>query len=416
MTSAPASQTRGRILAFVGIALVALTMRTAVASLSPIVDLIDEDLHLDHLVLSIIGAAPPLVFALSGLLAPLVSRVLGLEGALVALTIAGGLGHLLRAVAPDPGILLLGTVLALLGAGCCNVLLPPIVKRYFPDRIGTVTSFYVTVMSLGATVPPIVAVPIADASGWRVSLGVWCLLAVVAAAPWVWQLVTTGRHVENLDTEARGVEAAHAGIGRRLFRSRIAWSMALLFATPTISVYAMFAWLPSLATEISAVDAAQAGVLLGAFAICGVPAALIVPILAVRLRSVRPLIFAGLAFFLAGYAGFLFAPAAAPLLWSVFLGLGPLMFPLTLTLINLRTRSQVGAIALSGFVQGFGYVIGAAGPLVVGLLRDATGGWNVPIYFLLGTLVLAVPALIVLSRPGFVEDELRTTAGSSPRG
>ncbi len=141
--------------------------------------------------------------------------------------------------------------------------------------------------------PPIVAVPIADASSWRVSLGVWCLLAVVAAAPWIWQLVVRGRHVENLDTEARGIEAAHAGIGTRLFRSKIAWSMALLFAMPTISVYAMFAWLPSLAVEISGVDAAQAGALLGAFAICGVPAALIVPILAVRLRSVRPLIIAG---------------------------------------------------------------------------------------------------------------------------
>jgi CP family cyanate transporter-like MFS transporter len=397
---------RGRILAFVGIALVALTMRTAVASLSPIVDLVDGDLHLDHLVLSIIGAAPPLIFALSGLVAPLISRWLGLEGALLVLTLLGGAGHLLRALAPDPGILLLGTVLALLGAGCSNVLLPPIVKRYFPDRIGTMTSLYVTVMSLGATVPPVVAVPIAEASGWRVSLGVWCLLALVAAAPWVWQLVFRGRHVENLDTEARGIEAAHAGIGPRLFRSKIAWSMALLFATPTISVYAMFAWLPSMATEISAVDAAQAGALLGAFAICGVPAALIVPILAVRLRSVTPLIFAGLAFFLAGYAGFLFAPAAAPLLWSVFLGLGPLVFPLTLTLINLRTRSQVGAVALSGFVQGFGYVIGAAGPLVVGLLRDATGGWTVPIYFLLGTLVLAIPSLVVLGRPRYVEDDL----------
>jgi CP family cyanate transporter-like MFS transporter len=398
--------TRGRLLAFIGIALVALTMRTAVGSMSPIIGLIDDDLHLDHLVLSIIGAAPPLIFALSGLLAPLIARVLGLEGSLVALTLLGGIGHLLRAIAPEPGTLLLGTVLALLGAGCCNVLLPPVVKRYFPDRIGTITALYVTVMSLGATVPPIVAVPIADSSSWRVSLGVWCLLAVTAAAPWVVQLVRSGRHVENLNTEARGIEAAHAGIGRRLFRSRIAWSMALLFATPTISVYAMFAWLPSMATELSGVSAAEAGVLLGAFAICGVPAALIVPPLAVRLKSVSPLIIAGLAFFVAGFAGFLFAPTVAPLLWSVFIGLGPLMFPLTLTLINLRTRSQVGAVSLSGFVQGFGYVIGAAGPLIVGLLREATGGWLVPIFFLLGTLVLSIPGLLVLSRPHYVEDEV----------
>jgi CP family cyanate transporter-like MFS transporter len=382
-------------------------MRSAVGSMSPIIDLIDEDLRLDHLVLSVIGAAPPLIFALSGLVAPLVARWLGLEASLIALTLIGGLGHLLRAVAPDAGVLLIGTVLALLGAGCCNVLLPPIVKRYFPDRIGTITALYVTVMSLGATVPPVVAVPIAEASGWRTSLGVWCLLAVIAAIPWVWQLVAAGRHVENLDTEARGVEAAHAGIGPRLFRSPIAWSMALLFAAPTISVYAMFAWLPSMAVELSGVGPAEAGFLLGAFAICGIPAALIVPILAVRLRSVSPLIVAGLVFFGAGYAGFLFAPTAAPLLWSVLIGLGPLVFPLTLTLINLRTRSHVGAVALSGFVQGFGYVIGALGPLVVGLLRDATDGWQVPIFFLLGSLVLEIPALVILRRARFVEDEVQ---------
>ena len=400
------SLTHGRLLAFLGIALVALTMRTAVGSMSPIIDHIDDDLHLNHLVLAVIGAAPPLIFALSGLLAPLISRGLGLEGSLVALTLLGGIGHLVRAIAPEPGLLLLGTVFALLGAGCCNVLLPPIVKRYFPDRIGTITALYVTVMSLGATVPPIVAVPLAEGASWRVSLGAWCVLAVVAAAPWIWQLVRSGRHVENLDTAARGIETASAGIGRRLFRSRIAWSMALLMATPTISVYAMFAWLPSMATELSGVDAAQAGALLGAFAICGVPAALIVPVLAVRLRSVSPLIVVGIALFVAGFAGFLFAPTVAPLVWSVSIGLGPLIFPLVLTLINLRTRSQVGAVALSGFVQGFGYVIGAAGPLVVGLLRDATGGWTVPIAFLLSTLVLAIPALVVLTRSGFVEDEL----------
>jgi MFS transporter, CP family, cyanate transporter len=400
------SLTRGRLLAFLGIALVALSMRTAVGSISPIIGLIDDDLHLDHIVLSVLGAAPPLLFALSGLIAPLVARRLGLEGALLAVTVLGGAGHLLRAIAPDASILLIGTVFALLGAGCANVLLPPIVKRYFPDRIGTMTAVYVTVMSLGATVPPIVAVPIAEAASWRESLGVWAALAAIAAAPWVWQLVFRGRHVENLDTEARGLEAAHAGIGPRLFRSKIAWSMALLFATPTISVYAMFAWLPSLATEIAGVDAVQAGVMLGLFAICGVPSALIVPILAVRLKTVRPLIVVGLALFVAGFLGFLLAPTLAPIVWSVLLGLGPLIFPLTLTLINLRTRSQVGAVALSGFVQGFGYVIGAVGPLVVGLLRDATGGWTVPMLFLLGTLVLAVPALIVLGKPRFVEDEL----------
>ncbi|HEV7743035.1 MAG TPA: MFS transporter [Pseudolysinimonas sp.] len=404
-TPAPVPLVRGRILAFLGIALVALTMRTAVGAVSPILGHIVADIDIDHLMLAVIAAAPPLVFGLSGLVAPPASRRLGLEGALLAATIVGGLGHLLRAIAPDETMLLIGTVLALLGAGSSNVLLPPIVKRYFPDRIGTITAVYVTVMSVGATIPPVVAVPVADAAGWRVSLAIWAILAATAAVPWIWHLLLKGRHVENLDTQARGMEAAHAGIGTRLFRSPIAWSMALLFGATTMEVYAMFAWLPSMVTQISGVDSVQAGLLLGAFAICGIPAALIIPGLAVRSPSPSPIIVVSLGLFVVGFLGFLLAPAAAPLLWTVLIALGPIVFPLVLTLINLRTRTQIGAVALSGFVQGIGYAVGALGPLVVGILRDVTGGWSVPIWFMLGILVFSIPSVFVLRRPRFVEDE-----------
>jgi CP family cyanate transporter-like MFS transporter len=374
--------------------------------MSPILDHIEGEVPIDRLVLSVIGAAPPLVFGLSGLLAPLVSRRLGLEGALLAATLLAVAGHLMRAVAPNATVLLIGTVLALLGAGSSNVLLPPIVKRYFPDRIGMMTALYVTVMSIGATVPPVVAVPVADAAGWRFSLGMWAALSVVAALPWIWQLLFRGRHVEILDTEARGMEVAHARIGRRLFRSRIAWSMTLLFGVTSMEVYAMFAWLPSMTAELSGVDPAQAGVLLGIFALGGIPCALAIPILVARLRSPSPLIVAGIALFVLGFGGFLLAPQVAPLLWTILIALGPLMFPLALTLINVKSRTQVGAVALSGFVQGIGYAIGALGPLLVGLLREASGGWTVPIWFMLGILVLAIPAVLVLRAPRYVEDEV----------
>jgi CP family cyanate transporter-like MFS transporter len=258
----------------------------------------------------------------------------------------------------------------------------------------------------------VVAVPLAEVAGWRVSLGSWALLAVVAAAPWAAQLVRHGRHVDRLDTEARGIEAAQAGLGARLFRSPVAWSMALLFGLPSMHAYAMFAWLPPLATELSGADPAQAGIVLGAFAFCGMPAALIVPLLASRWNLIVPQIVAAVVFFLGGYAGFLVAPAAAPLLWAVLVGLGTLLFPLALTLINLRSRTHAGSVALSGFVQGIGYVIGALGPLVVGILRDASGDWIAPLWFLAGTMVLAVPGLIVLGRSRFVEDDAaRQTAG-----
>jgi len=397
--SAPAVPVR--VLALVGIVLVALTLRLAVGAMSPILDRIGADVPLGDLVVALAGSAPPVMFGLAGVVTPLVVRALGLEGALVAAMLVSGLGHLARALAGESGFLLAGTALALLGAGVGNVLLPPVVKRYFPHRVGGMTSVYATVLALGATLPPALAVPAADAGGWRVSLGMWAVTGILAAAPWVWLLLTTGRHVEPVRPD--GAAGGSRGMAARLLRSPIAWSTALLFGLSSIHFYAMFAWLPTLAVQVTGVDAVQAGLLLSAFALCGIPAAFVVPLIAARLTTALTVLGSGA--LVAGYAGFILWPAVAPLFWTILLGIGTLQFPLALTLITLRTRTQDGAVALSGFVQAIGYVLGMLGPLVAGLLVSATGSWHASLWFLLATAVLAVPGLVVLRRPGLVEDE-----------
>src|SRR5690606_20652324 len=100
-------------------------------------------------------------------------------------------------------VLLSGTVVALAGAGIGNVLLPPLVKRYFPDRIGLVTAVYVAIVSLSAAVPSAVAAPVTDASSWRVSLAIWAVAAFVCLPPWVVVLVRQHR--------ARAAESSAAG-------------------------------------------------------------------------------------------------------------------------------------------------------------------------------------------------------------
>lgn len=398
---------RGGLLALAAIVLLAAGLRTAVAAVSPVAERIGDDIPLDHILLGVIGAAPPLVFALSGLLAPLLSRRLGLDGAALATVVAGIIGHLLRAVAPEAITLTLGTAIALLGAGVGNVLLPPLVKRYFPHRLGSVTAAYLTIMSIGAALPPVIAVPLADAAGWRFSLGVWAATSVAALVPWIGLLVRRPGGAEPLDAAAREAEEEpQPGLSRALLRSPIAWSLALLFGASAFGAYAAFGWLPLLLTDTAGVSDATAGALLGVFAIGGLPAGLLVPVLATRPRAVFWLVIAGIALFAGGYAGLLVAPAAAPLLWATFYGLGPLVFPLALTLINTRTRTHAGSVALSGFVQGVGYVIGAVGPLLVGALHDATGGWTAPLIAMLASVLLAVPAAVVLRRGGTVEDEL----------
>jgi CP family cyanate transporter-like MFS transporter len=396
----------GRTAALLGILILALNLRTAVAALSPIIHQVSVDIPLSPLVIGIIGAAPPVTFAVSGLFTPWLSRRLGLEGTVLFSASAMVVGHLGRSLAVGPTSLLIATLLTFVGVGVGNVLLPPLVKRYFPDRVAFVTTLYATLISVSTALPALAAVPVASAVGWRVSLGVWCIVALVALAPWV--TVTLHRRralaaARASDDESIETEPALEG---QLWRSPVAWSIMITFTLSSISVYAAFAWLPDLLIATAGVSPATAGALLSLYAFMGFPASLLVPLLAARLKNVGILIYFALGCFIIGYLGLAFAPKAAPVVWIVFAGLGPMLFPLALVLINTRTRTHAGSVALSGFVQGVGYIIAAAGPLAFGILNQLTGGWKAPIFFLLVVSMAAFIPAVVLARPRYLEDDL----------
>ena len=63
-----------------------------------------------------------------------------------------------------------------------NIVLPPLVKRYFADRVGTVSTLYITVLQAGTILPALVAVPVMEAAGWRISLGLWAVFAAASEA------------------------------------------------------------------------------------------------------------------------------------------------------------------------------------------------------------------------------------------
>jgi len=398
---------RGRILVFVGIVLVALSLRTAVAAISPILGQVGHEIPLSALIVSLLGAVPPVAFAVSGLLAPVISRRVGLDRTLLLAIGVMVVGHLGRALAPSSGVLLAATIVTLLGVGVANVLVPPIVKRYFPDRIAAVSAVYITVMSFGSAVPALVAVPVSDAAGWRVSLGVWFVIAATAAIPWI-GVLRRERRARLLDAAGQAeLEPPRPALLGRMPRSLIAWAMVGSFGAAAFVSYATFAWLPTILVDTAGVSSATAGSLLALWAIMGIPNGIFAPMLAARLTNLRPLLIVAAVLTLGGYGGLLLAPAAAPALWVVLGGLSTLLFPLVLALINLRTRTHEGAVALSGFAQGIAYAIGALGPIVIGLVHDATGGWGIPLVVAIAVgLSLQAPAVFVLARRRFVEDEL----------
>src|SRR5690606_24740675 len=130
----------------------------------------------------------------------------------------------------------------LAGMGIGNVVLPPLVKRWFPHRVGTLSVVYITALQAGTILSALAAVPLADAFGWRVSLGAWAFTAVAAMLPW-WLLRRadapgTDRSHLPARTEAAGDDAPAAGAialdstpdaRSRVWHTALGWGMALMF-------------------------------------------------------------------------------------------------------------------------------------------------------------------------------------------
>jgi CP family cyanate transporter-like MFS transporter len=95
-----------------------------------------------------------------------------------------------------------------------------------------------------------------------------------------------------------------------------------------------------------------------------------------------------------------------PWLWAGFLGLSGFAFPTAITLITARSRDPRVTARLSGFVQPVGYALAAIGPFVVGLIHEATGGWEAVLLLLMASGVVMTLAGLRVSRHTLVDEEL----------
>ncbi|PJJ65553.1 MFS transporter [Compostimonas suwonensis] len=400
---------RGRVLIGLGIVFAAFNLRLAVTSFTPLLETIGADIGFDAAIAGVLGMMPPAAFAVFGILTPLVARRTGLERLALLAMVMAGVGLLARAFVSDALSLVLLSALALGGAGIGNVVIPPLLKRYFADRVATMSTIYVTLLQLGALLPAAIAVPLANELGWRASIGLWSIVAFAAALPWIGVLLSRrGARVRAARAGATADAAtggpATSAVRGSAWRSSLAWGMLGMFSMTSLNTYVVFTWLPAVLS-----DAGQTpefgGLMLSLFSVLGLAAALVVPGFASKLSNLFPFVAVSVLFYVAGYAGLFFAPTAAPVLWVLLVGIGPYTFPLSLALINLRTRTPEGSAALSGFTQGVGYLVACLGPLLFGVFREASGGWGLSFALLGVSLVIFVVSAWAACKPRMLEDE-----------
>lgn len=385
----PALSQRGRIVALAGFALVltAVNLRTAVTGFTPLLEIIGSHLGFGVTLAGFLGAIPAASFAVFGFLAPTVTRRFGLERTVTISLALTAVALILRALAPTPLVLVLSTVLALAGIGAANVVIVPLIKAWFPQRIALWTSLYLIFLQVGQFLAPLIAVPVAEATSWGVSVGIWAIPAAVAAIAWFF--VAARRKARTAPVAAQTTAEAQ-GAAPALGRSSTVWGLVVLFAMLSVSNYGIVTWMPAVLTDAGG-SAAVGGTMVALYSSWGVAAAFVVPHLATRMKNPFLIVAVCAVLLVIGYLGLLFSPLVGTLIWVCSLGIGVSTFPLCMTLINRQTDTPQSASAVSGFVQGIGYALACFGPIGLGLLHEATGSWTVPLLVLAAT---TIPGLI----------------------
>ncbi|WP_226439468.1 MFS transporter [Pseudomonas sp. MWU16-30316] len=357
----------------IGILLIAANLRAPITSLGPVLTEVQQFFGLTTAAAGLLNALPLLIFACASPLAPWLTRSLGLERALFGALCLIAAGCLIRSSGSYSG-LWLGTLLIGTGIAVANVLVVPLVKRDFAHHTSLCVGLYAATMALIAALGSGLAAPLSKIGGyaWKLSLGVWFVLAMAAMLCW-WPQLKSSSALAVSQPERKG---------RSVWLSPIAWQVSMFMALQTVVFYTLIDWFPAMAAS-AGIGAAQAGAYLFAYQAIAVVANLSTSVAIKRLSDQRLLGFICSLAIVVGVSGLLYAPSQS-LVWLLFAGTGAGMSMVTcLTLFGLRARDHHQASALSGMGQCIGYGLGASGPFFAGWLHETWGSWKAPLAVLL---------------------------------
>lgn len=404
------------VMLIVGIALIAANLRAPLTSVGPLINLIRESLHISNTLAGMITTLPVFAFALFSPFVPGLARRFGTKLVLLYSVVFLMLGILLRSWSGSFG-LFLGTAVLGLAISVGNVLIPSLIKKEYPQRIGVMTGVYTVSMNIFGATASGISIPLAAGLGlgWAGALRIWAVLCIIAIILWLPQLkgregktsVSEGTTAD-LDLDAVAVAVAATAVGRKtaqkvnFWRSPLAWQVTLYMGLQATIFYSMVAWLPDILIR-QGMNSGRAGWMLSLMQLALIPVSFIGSVLAGRRGDQRLLAIIGSILVLIGLSGLLRGSSELAVLWIIILGVGGgLTFSLAMMFFSLRTKNADEAARLSGMAQAVGYLLAAFGPMFFGYLHDVTNNWTMPLIILLGVAGLCLVAGLGASRDLYV--------------
>lgn len=361
-TGADAPRRAGVTLAVVGLLLLGLNLRPALAAIGPLLDLIQPATGLSSTGASLLTVLPIVAMGVFSMAGGVLRRLLGERGGISLGVALVALACLSRAL-PLAGIAMLGSaLLAGIGIALVQALLPATIKRRYPDQVGRMMGLYTTSIMGGAAIAAASAAGLSERLGWNGALSFWAVPAALALALW---LVSSG------DVPgATGQSRANAATSINWWGRPRTWLLLAFFGIGTGAFTLVLAWLPPFYTQLGW-DRAAAGYLMAGVTLTEVLAGLTVSAVIGRFPDRRGPIFLVLSLLIGGLVCLMLAPVPLALPACIMLGLGiGALFPLSMILAMDQSDNPADAGALLSTVQGGGYLIASLMPLLAGWLRD----------------------------------------------
>ena len=270
------------------------------------------------------------------------------------------------------------------------VLLQWVSRRRIPLANGIVFSVIDSMSGVGFIVIPIVLGILAD---WRLTLYVWA--AIIFAAALVWLVLGKDRYTPEYRA---GIQSQVGTPLTAMFKYKEPWLMGFGTGGAIAARIGFTTFWPTFTQDVFAISLTFSGIVIGMVSIASTPGKLAVSIIPSLVKHPSMVLFVCGFLTCGSFVGMLYTDSPALLLFLGFInGIGFCYFPLMVTelyeLPNIRPRELTVAVSVMFTLL---WVGGFLGPLVVGVIADATQDLRYALFIIsFGSLSLSISALLL---------------------
>jgi CP family cyanate transporter-like MFS transporter len=251
-------------------------LRLTVLAIPPVVSMLHADLHLSETAIGWLSGLPPMLFAIAAIPGGLLIARFGILPALIVGLLINAVGSAARGAYPDAFALYASTIVMAAGVSIMQPALPPLVRAWFPERVGFATAVYTNGLLLGETLTVTLTIPLVLPlvnNSWRLSFVVW-------SAPVLLTALLVGICVVALG----GTKQAAVSTNRKWWpdwRQPVIWRLGVILGSINAMYFAINGFMSDYMTAAGRADLISQS--LGALNFCQVPASFIMLALAARL-------------------------------------------------------------------------------------------------------------------------------------